>query len=198
MPVSDLIEYGWIEFTIESTKPANSTDLVRRLRKYFEVIRLGMLREPLIPRIACKKLNRMDEDDCAMLAWVQKANLETREVKTGSIDIPAIEQFIPELVLLIQREGFNAYSEIASILAKCGVALVCLPAFKNFLVHGATFTDGSRIVIGLTEKEDMHEKFGLYLLHELDHVINGDLKKPDGTTEEDEIRADEFAERLLW
>lgn len=191
MPVSDLVKYGWIE------KTTKWTDRVTHLRKYFEVVQLQMLKESLIPQIACKKLSGMKEDDLAIIAWAQKAKVEARKIETKPINISAMEQSIPGLAQMIKKNGFEACSEAAKILAECGVALACLPCFEEFFIHGATFIDGNKIVVGLTLDEDINERFGFYLFHELAHVLNGDLEKTDGTTEADEVLADEFAERVL-
>lgn len=191
MPVSDMIAFGWIE------KSTGDADRVVRLRKYFEVFQLRRLKESLLPAIACKKLSGMEEDDLAIITWAQKAKVEARKIETKPINIDAIERLIPKLAMMVKKEGFEAYPKVTSILAEYGVALVCLPCFEKFYLHGATFKDGNKIVVGLTLDKDIHENFGFYLFHELAHVLNGDLEKVDGTTEADEMLADEFAERFL-
>ena len=50
--------------------------------------------------------------------------------------------------------------------------------------------------LGLTE-EQQSEKFYYNLFHELAHILYHHLGKPDGTTEDDEKQADEYAKNML-
>jgi len=64
-------------------------------------------------------------------------------------------------------------------------------------LHGATFFDGNKIVVGLTVRGKDADKFWFSLFHELAHIIYGHVGKMEGTTENDEKCADEFAKNTL-
>lgn len=64
-------------------------------------------------------------------------------------------------------------------------------------MHGATFRDGKKIVIGLTVRGREADMFWFSLFHELGHVILEHLNQPDGTSAEDEKACDRFAQDTL-
>ena len=86
---------------------------------------------------------------------------------------------------------------LTDILSNCGIALVFLPHIGGSFLHGATFYDGNKIVVGLTVRGKDADKFWFSLFHELGHILLGHINQPNGTTQEDEIAADNFAKETL-
>ena len=86
---------------------------------------------------------------------------------------------------------------LEEMLASCGIALVFLPHTKGSFLHGATFCDGNKIVLGLTVRGKYADKFWFSFFHELAHILHGDVFKQEGVDQEDEERADFFAEEKL-
>ena len=64
-------------------------------------------------------------------------------------------------------------------------------------MHGATFYDGDKIVVGLTVRGKDADKFWFSLFHELGHILLGHINQSNGTTIEDENAADNFAKETL-
>ena len=64
-------------------------------------------------------------------------------------------------------------------------------------MHGASFYDGDKIVVGLTVRGKDADRFWFSLFHELGHIVLGHINKIDGTNDEDEISADAFASDTL-
>ena len=87
--------------------------------------------------------------------------------------------------------------QLQSMLAECGIAIVFLPHIGGSFLHGATFYDGNKIILGFTVRGQDADIFWFSLFHELGHIILGHLEKSDGTTQEDEDAADQFAEEIL-
>lgn len=189
MPYDQMVQIGWI------VDVAKNTERVRLLRKYFELSELKYLQKQVIPRIACRKLSDMEKDDCVLLVWAQKAKLEARKVETKPIDIAKLRNTIPYIRMILTNKSDQADELIMQKLAECGVALVFLPRIEHGFLHGATFRDGNKIVLGMNAYEKNSKEFSLSLLHELAHIIYGHIEKVDGISEEDERLADEFAEK---
>ena len=87
--------------------------------------------------------------------------------------------------------------ELIRSLSECGIALVFLPHIGGSFLHGATFYDGNKIVIGLTVRGKDADKFWFSLFHELAHIIYGHIAQAEGTTEKDELDANEYARDTL-
>ena len=86
---------------------------------------------------------------------------------------------------------------LIKMLSDCGVALVFLPHIGGSFLHGASFNDGNKIVVGLTVRGKDADRFWFSLFHELGHIVLGHINKVDGTNDEDEQLADAFARDSL-
>lgn len=86
---------------------------------------------------------------------------------------------------------------LIEMLASYGIALVFLPHIGGSFLHGATFYDGDKIVVGLTVRGKDADKFWFSLFHELGHILLGHINQSNGTTIEDENAADNFAKETL-
>lgn len=191
MPYEAMVKNGWI---IDVTK---KTERVIHLRKYFELAELKYLQTTLVPRIACRKLSEKEKDDCALIAWAQKAKLEARKIETKPIDIEKLKTKISPIREKLDLEPVELYAQIRVLLAECGIAIVFLPDMNNFHLQGATFREGNKIVVGLSMCGKDKNEFGLSLFHELAHIIYGHIEKENGVSKEDEICADEYAKTIM-
>jgi len=170
---------------------------VYNLRYFFEVSDLTIIDNLPLPNIVYRKTNGKRDVDYKLLAWVQKARLEARKIKTGHIDISKLESFIPEIRKMTVQDPDVFYPTLVEKLAQCGVALVLLPQISGSFLHGATFYDGNRIVMGLTLRGKDADKFWFSLLHELGHILQGHLKLRDIMIDELEEAGDNFARDVL-
>lgn len=191
-PYREMAQNGWVE---ETTK---AEEKVINLRKFFEVVQLDMLQGSLIPAgIACRKLSETEKSYYALVAWAQKAKLESRRVKTQPIDIKLLKKSIPEIRKMTRMPAKEFCKKLSALLAECGIVIVFLPHIGGSFLHGATFYDGNKIVLGLTVRGKDADKFWFSLFHELAHIIYGHIGKADGTTDGDEKDADLFASETL-
>lgn len=190
---SEIHKLGWVE---SATKPA---DKVRELRKFFEVYKLSVLtsNRNLLPGIAFRQLSTTNNNDLLLLVWAQKAKIEAREIPTNAINVQRLEKLIPKFREMTMQNPNVFCGELVRLMASCGIAIVFLPHLKGSYLHGATFFDGKKIVMGLTVRGKDADKFWFSFFHELAHVILGHVGKPEGTTESDEIDADRFASNAL-
>lgn len=191
IPYSEMAKYGWVPETREVR------ERVTHLRKYFEVVELTLLQKELITRLACRRLAITEKGDLAIMAWAQEAKIQARSVQTKPLDVNRMLAMIPEIrkLTILKPEEFCPL--VRKILADCGVALVFLPHLKGSFLQGASFPDGGKIVVGLTVRGRDADKFWFSLFHELAHIILGHVGKINGTTEEDERAADQWAGDIL-
>ena len=189
---NEMAKNGWVPET------RNTGDKVTNLRKFFEVVQLKMLtNSKLLPHIVCGRLSISEKSDFALVAWAQRAKLEARNITIDPINISKLTENLDKIRSMTTKEPSEFCPKLTSILANCGIALVFLPHIGGSFLHGATFYDKNKIVIGLTVRGKDADKFWFSLFHEIGHIILGHLNQADGTSETDEDAADEFARELL-
>lgn len=179
-PYSNMAKLGWVEATKDSFAQ------IRELRKFFEVVKLSLIDNNLLPGILYKKQDLINENYFSLITWTQKAKLEARSIKTKPINIDGIKDVIPNI---LNTESNN----VVELLAEYGVALVVLPKLNNTKVHGATFLDNKKLVIALINDDSFYSN----LFHEIGHILLGHINKdyiPDGNEERD---AEAFSKTIL-
>lgn len=190
-PYNQMADFGWIP----ETRSAKEKALY--LRKYFEVVKLSLLSNKQITRIACRRLAITEKSDLALMAWAQEAKIKARDIQTAPINIKGLLAVVPELRKMTTRKPNEFCPQIKKYLADCGVALVFLPHLNGSFLQGASFMDGNKIVVGLTARGKDADKFWFSLFHELAHIVLGHVGKPNGTTDEDEKAADRWARDIF-
>lgn len=188
MPYEEMVNNKWIP----ESKYINLK--VRDLRNFFEV---QNLRE-LFPyyanlKLAYEKQTIAEPADCALMAWIQKARLEARNLTVSEADLDLLNKILPEIKKLSRSSPNYFCGRLEKSLAGCGIAVVFLPRRKGVFTNGFTFYDGSKIIITLTLKGSDSDKFWFGLFHEIGHIMLGHVNE-NGTTEDDEKEADEYAE----
>lgn len=191
LPYAEMAKNGWI------SEAKKFEEKVINLRKFFEVVRLGLLKDNLLPSIACCRQAVTEKADYALIAWAQKAKLEARSIQTKPINLSKLEEKIPEIRTMTKMSPEVFCPRLKALLADCGIALVFLPHIGGSFLHGATFYDKNKIVIGLTVRGKMADKFWFSLFHEIAHIVLGHIAQPNGTTEADENDADVFSRNTL-
>lgn len=191
LPYNEMAKNGWVPST------RNSIERVYHMRKFFEVVRLGKLDAAFMPKIAARKLGNGEKSDYALLAWAQRAKTEARTVSTAPINFERLKSIIPGLCEMTMQDPAVFCPKLCHELANCGIALVFLPHIGGSFLHGATFLDGTKIVIGMTVRGKDADKFWFSLFHELGHIILGHIGQRGETTAEDEDAANVFARNAL-
>ena len=191
LPYKEMSKNGWVPET------QKATEKVVNLRKFFEVAQLGLLSDPLIPCAVCRRMNETEKSDYALFAWAQKAKLEARKIETKPLDLKSLEASLSKIRAMTMMKPEEFCSQLTSLLANCGIAIVFLPHIGGSFLHGATFYDGSKIVIGMTVRGKDADRFWFSLFHELAHILLGHIGQVNGTSNTDENSADEFAKEIL-
>lgn len=191
LPYREMSKNGWVPET------RDATEKVIYLRKYFEVVNLEIIEDMQLSKIACRRLAETEKGNLALLAWAQKAKLEARTIKTSLIDLKTLKKRLAEIRSMTSMNSADFCPRLIEMLASCGIALVFLPHIGGSFLHGATFYDGDKIVVGLTVRGKDADKFWFSLFHELGHILLGHINQSNGTTIEDENAADNFAKETL-
>ncbi|MCI7144966.1 MAG: helix-turn-helix domain-containing protein [Clostridiales bacterium] len=190
-PYREMAKYGWVP------EAKNTKEKVINLRKYFGVVELSLLSNNQITRIACHRLAITEKSDLALMAWAQRAKVVARETCIESINVKKLIGKLDDIRGIAVMSPDEFMPEMQAILAECGIALVILPHLKGSFLHGATFIDGNKIVLVLTEPEEEPDQLRFSLFHELGHIILGHIENPNGTTEQDEADANAWARKQL-
>lgn len=191
MPYSEMAKQGWVP------KTTVARERVINLRKHFEVVKLSLIGDSRLNCIACRRMAGSEKADYALLAWAQRAKIEARSINTAPIDIKLLKKRIPDIRKMTVLKPSEFCNKLINLLSECGVALVFLPHIGGSFLHGATFYDGNKIVVGLTVRGKYADKFWFSLFHELAHIILGHIGQPNGTTQQNEDDADAFARETL-
>ncbi len=191
IPYSDMAKLGWVPAARESKEK------VVNLRQYFEVVRLALLGNEQITRIACRRLVITEKCDLAMMAWAQEAKIKARSVRTAPVDVKRMISTIPELRRMTVLAPEEFCPKVTDRLADCGIALIMLPHLKGASMDGASFADGNKIVVGINSNARYTDKLWFNLFHELAHIALGHVGNPAGTTDAEEIAADRWASDSL-
>lgn len=191
LPYNEMAKQKWVP---ETRKPV---ERVVNLRKFFEIVKLNILEQPLVSNIVYRKLGKGIKSDYALVAWAQKAKLESRAVETAAIDIVKLKKMIPEIRMMTTQDPSFFCSLLIEKMRGCGIALIFLPHIGGTFLHGATFCEGSKIVIGMTVRGKDADRFWFSFFHELGHIILKHTLWAEGITEEEEREADAFARNAL-
>lgn len=190
-PYKDMVKNNWVDDT------SNESEIVINLRKFFEVVKLELLDINLLPSIACRRMAVHEKADYALIAWAQKAKLEARTIQTKPINLKGLEKRISDIRKMTSDKPETFCDNLVDLLAEVGIALVFLPHIEGSFLHGATFYDGKKIVVGLTVRGKDADRFWFSLFHELGHILKGHINQTQGTSDQDELDADEFSKEIL-
>lgn len=191
-PYAEMVSKGWIEKTTDRVQK------VINLCKYFEVVVLSLLQtDSFYQKAACRKLLHTEKSDIVFLVWLQRVRVESRRKEAGEINIKLLKENLSEIRAMTTHNPSLFCKSLDSLLSSCGIALLYIPQIKSSGMHGVTFLEGNKIVIGMTTRCKDADRFWFSLFHEIGHIISGHIYKTDGTTDADEKEADLFAQNTL-
>lgn len=190
-PYNEMVANKWVS-------PARSVrEKIIELRKFFEITNLKMLNnEALLPKIAYRRLGNSKKAIYASYALAQAARIQARNYTTSPLNHKRIKDSIPQIREMTTTPPEDFCNRLTDILASCGIAIIFLPHLKNSYLHGATFIDNSKVVLGITVRGKDADRFWFSLFHELGHIVLGHLET-DNITDAEEDAADLFARECL-
>jgi HTH-type transcriptional regulator/antitoxin HigA len=191
IPYSECVKLNWLQPT------RSKKEKVHNLRKFFEVANLGVIEKMRTFGIAYRTAGASSKSDYAKAIWAQRARMEARTIQTDPISISLLKESLPQIRAMTTLDPEIFCVKLEALLARCGIALVFLPHISGSFIHGATFVDGTRIVLGLTVRGKYADKFWFGLFHELGHIICGHITRSSRADDDNETDADSFAQNAL-
>lgn len=189
-PYNELSKLNWLP------KTNDIKERVLYLRKFFEVVSLERLDKISYPGLAYRSLSENDKNKLSLMAWTQKAKLEARAIETSKINKRKLETLLPKIRTMSCMDPLVFQERLSHTLATCGIAFICLPHINSSYLHGATFIDNHKIVLGLSLRGKYADRFWFSLFHELAHITLGHLERLDNSGEIEE-EANKFAKNVL-
>ncbi|MDD3537834.1 MAG: helix-turn-helix domain-containing protein [Eubacteriales bacterium] len=190
-PYAKMAELQWVCPT------RNRNEKALNLREFFEVARLNALGRLCVPGIAYRVTGGNDTSDYSLAAWAQKARIDSRDRRSAPVNISKLQESIPKIRKMTILNPAEFSERLVDLLSECGIVLVFLPHIGGSFLHGASFNDGNRIVMGLTVRGRDADRFWFSLFHELCHIIRGHINSPDENDPAREAEADDFAKDIL-
>lgn len=137
-------------------------------------------------------------------AWLRICRRQVSEnLPECAFDKTKVGRLIGEIKPLLFLEGDAVRDALDVLLRKYGIEYSVVKRFSGIPAHGLISVEqGGRCHITLALQECFADDFWHSLLHELGHLVNGDVSKggrfiDDGRDSNRELRADRFAEDAL-
>lgn len=184
-PVNEMEKLGIIP------KANKKTEKVHNLRNFFQVVKLTYLFDEKFPIILGCNERSTRKIEYNLIVLAQYAKLQAYNIKTEKINVNKIEKSLDEILNF--KENNNYLEELPRYLSDLGIAFILLPKISN-TIHGITFNDNKKIVLGVVYEED-REKFFYYLFHELGHIILGHLKEKKEKNKDADLFAQQFIKK---
>ena len=160
-------------------KTSNPKEKIINLCLFFEVANLTLLEEKqevLFP-VACRKLADTETSNYALRVAAQAAKRTARTIETAPINLEKLHEKLNEIRSLTLSRDMSFMDKLSGILASCGIAIVYLPELKGSFLHGITFYDNKKIVLGITLRGKYADKFWFSLFHEIAHILSNHIQK---------------------
>ena len=111
-PYNEMVKLNWVE------EAKSIEEKVINLRKFFEIVKLTLLTNNKLTRIACRRLNETTKSDYALIAWAQKAKLEARNHTVKKINLALLEKEIPKIRSMTIQSPDEFCNKLTQILSK--------------------------------------------------------------------------------
>lgn len=190
MPYAECAKLGWVK------KTRKINEKVIELRKFFRVARLSSIDDIDYQNVIYRKLGATKNSVYSKIMWIQQVQNLVELQKTEAINIKCLEEHLETIRAMTKQSPEEYLDELDTLLKSCGIVLVLLPHLPGSFLHGATFLDKKRIIIGLTVRRKDADIFWFSLFHEIGHIINGDVFEST-PVDEVEDNADTFAADIL-
>jgi HTH-type transcriptional regulator/antitoxin HigA len=168
-PIKELRERGVIS---ESTDPHQAAVEVCAL------YRVGDLTEQPSFALAARRSKSNQTWTPSQIAWVAWVRQRGESADVAAYDRDALLELASEIPRRL-RTGTEHVTMLVPWLAECGVALVIEPGFSGAKLDGVAVSgaNGNKI-IGHSIRLDRFDSFVFTLLHEVAHILNGDIDSP--------------------
>jgi addiction module HigA family antidote len=157
-----------------------------------------------LPAAASFRKSRSVQSKGYLIAtWVRLAEIAAQETETAPFDKRSFERAVKEARTLTREDPETFFPRLRDLCARCGVALVLVPAIPGCGVYGVTrWLSKGKAVLALSNLRKSDDQFWFTFFHEAGHLVLhgkdetyiegcGDMKK------DKEMDADEYAREIL-
>lgn len=178
--------------------PRRWKEQVVELRRFLDVASLTVLEKPDMAvsfRSSSKGLN--EESIIKANAMVQIAvNLSLSE-EAPKFNRRKLEMAVRQSLELTSEYG-SFHPSIRRLFREAGVKLMALPNIPGSRINGAAKKVGDCIMLMVNDRHGYLDTFWFTLMHEVGHIMNGDLGASfDEEAGDEEIKANAFAQDVL-
>lgn len=165
LPVSEMIERGWIEVK----NPRNAAEVELAVTTFFGV---GDPNEIVAAPHAAKRSDAGHGVTPVQMAWIHRVRSIARNMLVPTYSTDALCQAIDRLAeLRISAEGIR---HVPRILMEAGVRFLIVEALPGSKIDGVClWLDKRSPVIALSMRFDRIDNFWFVLRHECEHVLRG-------------------------
>jgi HTH-type transcriptional regulator/antitoxin HigA len=129
--------------------------------------------EPELP-MAARRSNRAEDLSQTQMAWVQCVRKRAEALRVSAYTADGLRALAERLSREVRSP--SAFRDLPKMFADVGVQLVYVEAFPSSKLDGASFMLGQAPVIGLSGRGQRLDKVLFTLLHEVAHVLRGDIE----------------------
>jgi len=194
-PYGEMARLGWVATT------RHRTDRVRELLRFFGVGSLDRVRQ--VEAVAYRKSVGKRVSSGALAAWLRKGEVDAQHIRTEPFDRSALHGRLEGLRTLTRQPIEKAYAEARDVLARNGVALVCVTHLRGTYAQGATrWLRPDRAMVQLSVRYRYDDVFWFSLFHEIAHILRHGKRQvfvelTGQPKTQEERAADRFAADLL-
>ena len=156
-------------------------------RDLMDLLEIDSIDQDPVFNIAARRANDDAPLTTIQRAWVAAARRQARVLKPKRYDVAALRELAETLANRL-AESFD-FKALPDLLAAVGVRLVYVESFPGSRMTGATFLlddDPSKPVIALSGRGRRLDMVLFTLLHEIAHLVRGDVKPGRGVIDEDD------------
>jgi HTH-type transcriptional regulator/antitoxin HigA len=200
-PIAEMKKLGWLPETKEIHI------LVDNLLKFFCVASTDELKRIYVDEevsVAFRVSLARTKNPYAISAWLRKGEIQAEEIEVADFDKKKFKEALTEIKELAFLMPDNFASQLQSICAGCGVAVVFTPNLAKAPVSGATRWFHNKPIIQLSGRYKTDDQLLFTFFHEAAHIIlHGKkdifLENVEGTEtdQEKEEEANTFASNIL-
>jgi HTH-type transcriptional regulator/antitoxin HigA len=189
---NELVLEGFIKDT------TSKDEKVIELRKCLNISSLESIPK-IITTGAFRVSQSVKANPYVIFAWLRICELKTERLKVNkTLDVELLEGSIQKIKNLMFKEPKLFIPELERIFAECGIKFILMKHFKGAPVQGViTNNNDDTLSLIMTIRGAQADQFWFTLMHEIAHIINGDIKKKlidydDGESKQ-EVNADRLA-----
>lgn len=179
----------------------SNSESVLSLRKILHVSNLND-----IPKLAEAAAFRIGEhapvNPYVLFAWQRMCELYTDDVAIDyALNIQKLRESLDEIKQTMFKKPNVMINELKEILGKCGIIFDIVPNYVGAPVQGYVKNLNDKLLLCITLRGKYSDIFWFTLLHEIGHIIDGDVKNVyvdfNTINNASELNADNFAKNTL-